>query len=128
MSTKVVHRFIRSANLDSSIHNRVANRFDPFNNTLVTLNDPATDRTLYLIGTTNASTTLAHRTRLLLEKVRPDAVYVQTSQEWWNYAQHVNVPVDRDRSPLNSCSRRPARTSHNATSNFRIISEASFSD
>ena len=39
-STKVIHRFIRNANLDSNIYNRVANRFDPFKNTLVTLNDP----------------------------------------------------------------------------------------
>jgi ABC-type transporter Mla subunit MlaD len=94
-STKVIHRFIRSANLDSNVYNRVANRFSPFTNTLVTLTDPATERTLHLIGTTNASTTLAHRTRLLLETVRPDAVYVQASQDWWNYAQHVDVPTQQ---------------------------------
>ncbi len=89
--TKVIHRFIRNANLDSNIHNRVANRFAPFTNTLLTLNDPATQRTLTLIGTTNSSTTLSHRTRVLLEKVKPDALYVQASQDWWNFAKHTNV-------------------------------------
>jgi len=64
--TKVVHKFIRSANIDSNIWNRVANRFDPFNNTLTTLTDPANQRTLTLIGTTNSSTTLACRTQQLL--------------------------------------------------------------
>ena len=63
LMSKVIHRFIRSANLDSNIHNRVANRFDPFKNTQVTLEDPVNNRTLTLIGTTNSSTTLAHRTK-----------------------------------------------------------------
>lgn len=64
--TKVIHRFIRNANIDSSIHNRIANRFSPFTNTLVNLEDPSTQRKLTLIGTTNSSTTLSHRTRILL--------------------------------------------------------------
>jgi wyosine [tRNA(Phe)-imidazoG37] synthetase (radical SAM superfamily) len=88
---KVVHRFIRSANIESSKWNRIANRFDPFNNTLTTLSDPANQRTLTLIGTTNSSTTLAQRTKQLLEKIQPDAVYVQASPQWWNYAKNVNV-------------------------------------
>lgn len=65
--TKVVHRFIRNANIESNIYNRVANRHDPFKNTLTVLKDPKHDRTLTLIGTTNSSTTLAHRTKNLLE-------------------------------------------------------------
>jgi aspartokinase len=64
---KVIHRFVRNPNIDSNIHNRVANRFDPFKNTITTLKDPATNRTLTLIGTTNSSTTLAHRTKVLCE-------------------------------------------------------------
>jgi hypothetical protein len=67
MATKVLHRFVRNPNLDSNIHNRVANRFDPFRNTLTVLTDPTHGKTLHLIGTTNASTTLAHRTKKLLE-------------------------------------------------------------
>ena len=89
--TKVIHRFIRNANIDSNIHNRVANRFAPFTNTCLTLEDPTNNRTLTLIGTTNSSTTLAHRTQMLLNKIKPDAVYVQTSNEWWQYAKHTNV-------------------------------------
>lgn len=67
MSAKIIHRFIRNANIDSNIHNRVANRYNPFENTQLTLNDPKFGRTLTLIGTTNSSTTLANRTRRLLE-------------------------------------------------------------
>ncbi len=89
--TKIVHRFVRQPNLASDIYNRVANRFDPIANTQVSLQDPASGRTLTLIGTTNSSTTLAQRTRILLEKERPDAVYVQASPAWWNYAQHLDV-------------------------------------
>ena len=89
--TKVVHRFIRNANIDSNIYNRVANRADPFKNTQVTLTDPATQRTLTLIGTTNSSTTLAHRTRKLLDEVKPDAVFIQTSWNWWQHAKKTNV-------------------------------------
>ena len=85
--TKVVHRFIRNANIDSNVYNRTANRFDPFKNTLTTLTDPSTQRTLTLIGTTNSSTTLAHRTKVLMDQLRPDAVYVQTSSNWWDYAK-----------------------------------------
>lgn len=90
-STKVIHRFIRNANIDSNIYNRVANRFAPFTNTQVTLRDPQNDRTLTLIGTTNSSTTLAHRTKVLLETVKPDAIYVQTSRDWWQHAKHTDV-------------------------------------
>ncbi len=66
MSTKVVHRFIRSANINSNIYNRVANRYNPIANTQTTLTDPSNGRTLTLIGTTNSSTTLAQRTKNLL--------------------------------------------------------------
>lgn len=91
MSAKIIHRFIRNANIDSNIHNRVANRYNPFENTQLTLNDPKFGRTLTLIGTTNSSTTLANRTRRLLEEVKPDALYVQTSEAWWKYAKHTDV-------------------------------------
>lgn len=89
--TKVIHRFVRNANIESSIYNRVANRFSPFENTQLTLTDPATQRTLTLIGTTNSSNTLAHRTKGLLEKLKPDAVYVQASETWWSHARHTEV-------------------------------------
>lgn len=90
-STKVVHRFLRNPNLDSNIYNRISNRHDPFKNTVTTLKDNKHGRTLTLIGTTNSSTTLAYRTKNLLEEIKPDAVYVQTSYDWWQYAKQTDV-------------------------------------
>lgn len=91
MATKVVHRFLRQPNIASNIHNRVANRYDPFNNTLTVLKDPKANRELYLIGTTNSSTLLAYRTKKLIEKVKPSSLYVQATSTWWNTAKHVEV-------------------------------------
>lgn len=51
-------------------------RFDPLKNTLTVLSDPSNGRTLYLIGTTNSSTLLANRTKELIAKEKPDAVFV----------------------------------------------------
>ena len=62
----VFHRWVRQPNLHSDIYNRVANRADPLNNTLTVLEDPTHNRRLYLIGTTNSSTTLAYRTKKLI--------------------------------------------------------------
>lgn len=90
-STKVIHRFLRQPNINSSIYNRIGNRYDPFNNTLTVLKDPETNREVYLIGTTNSSTTLAYRTKKLVEDIKPSFVYVQTSKIWWNIAKHVQV-------------------------------------
>lgn len=67
MSSKVIHRFLRQPNIDSNTFNRVGNRFKPFENTLSVLEDPKTNRQLYLVGTTNSSTTLAHRTQKLIQ-------------------------------------------------------------
>ena len=89
--SKVIHRFLRQPNIDSSIYNRIGNRYDPFKNTLTVLEDPLKSRKLYLIGTTNSSNTLAYRTKKLIEEVKPANVYVQASSIWWNYAKHVNV-------------------------------------
>lgn len=44
INTKVIHRFLREPNISSSIYYRVANRFDPFNNTLTVLKDPKANR------------------------------------------------------------------------------------
>jgi len=48
------------------------------------LKDPANNRELYLIGTTNSSTLLAKRTRDIIRNEQPDTVYVQTNEKWWN--------------------------------------------
>lgn len=55
----MVHRFLREPNHAGDITNRIANRFNPFKNTLAVLKDPEHDRTLFLVGTTNSSTTIA---------------------------------------------------------------------
>lgn len=89
--TKVIHRFLRNPNINSGIYNRIANRYDPFNNTLSVLEDPKSNRKLYLIGTTNSSTTLAYRTKKLVEEVKPTSVYVQASKVWWDFAKHLDV-------------------------------------
>jgi len=56
----------------------------PFENTLTILKDPSNERELYLIGTTNSSTLLAKRTRDIIRNEKPDTVYVQTNERWWN--------------------------------------------
>lgn len=63
----VIHRWVRQPNLNSGIYSRVANRYDPFENTLTVLEDPKNNRKLYLIGTSNSSTTLAYRTKKLIQ-------------------------------------------------------------
>lgn len=118
-STKVVHRFLRSPNISSDIYNRVANRFNPIANTQVSLEDPASGRTLTLIGTTNSSTTLAQRTKNLLEKERPDAVYVQASPVWWKYAQHLDVVISRYSCPHRPSSAALLRTSQKPPINLK---------
>jgi hypothetical protein len=78
----VAHRFMRNPNYWSSPLNRVANRSKPLENTLTKLEDPATGKTLYLIGTTNSSSLLAYRTKDLIESkkmyldLKPDSVFV----------------------------------------------------
>ena len=53
--SQVSHRFMRNANFNSSINNRMANRNKPLENTLRVLIDPSTKRELYLIGSTHSS-------------------------------------------------------------------------
>jgi hypothetical protein len=87
--SRVVHRFVRNQNINSGYYFRPANRHDPFNNTLTVLNDPASGRELYLIGTTNSSNLLANRTKSLIEKVKPDSVFVQTNKEWYDIVNSI---------------------------------------
>jgi hypothetical protein len=39
---------------------------------------------VFLVGTTNLSTLLAKRTQRLIADVQPEAVMVQTNEEWWS--------------------------------------------
>ena len=42
---------------------------------------------VYLVGTLNQSSMLAQRTQKLIQEVKPEAVMVQTNEQWWNTAQ-----------------------------------------
>jgi hypothetical protein len=44
-----------------------------------------------LIGTTNSSTLLANRTKQLVQDVKPDTLYVQTTPDWWKIAKDLDV-------------------------------------
>jgi len=67
---------------------QISNRTTPFENTLTILDDPATGRQLYLIGTTNSSTLLAKRTQEIIKNEKPDSLFVQTNETWWNTVKH----------------------------------------
>lgn len=121
---KVVHRFLRQPNHASCETSRIANRYAPFSNTLTHLQDPQSNRELFLIGTTNSSTTLAHRTRKLIEEVKPTSLYVQTTENWWNYAKHSQVFVTLLRPLTKNCSGKWARTSQENTINILTTWEA----
>ena len=87
----IIRSFIREPNYQASPTSRVGNRYNPLKNTLTVLEDPVQNRTLYLIGTTNSSTTLAYRTKKLIQDFQPNSMYVQASSTWWNYAKHAKV-------------------------------------
>lgn len=95
---KVLHRFLREPNHQSTKYSRIANRSNPFENTLTVLTDPNNDRELHLIGTTNSSTLLANRTRKLVETIKPDTLFVQTTSNWWKIAKDLNVHLQTLRS------------------------------
>ena len=83
------HVFIRSANHRSSVYDRLGDRDHCFESTMVHLTERFTGKEVFLIGTMNSSTLLAQRTRELIKDVQPEAVLVQTSQEWWNSAKYM---------------------------------------
>jgi len=86
MIGKPVHKFVKAANYPSTLFNRAVNRASCLENTLTVLEDPLNNRKLYLIGTTNSSTFLAKRTQNLIRDIKPDSVYVETNQKWWDLA------------------------------------------
>lgn len=58
-------------------------RKDIFANNVKFLEDPATQRKLILIGTTNSSSLLANRTQKILEIANPDSVLVESNESWF---------------------------------------------
>jgi hypothetical protein len=58
--------------------------------TLIHLTEPFDNTEVYIVGTTNKSDILANRTKKLIQEVKPDVVFVQTSKDWWKGAQMLN--------------------------------------
>lgn len=74
---------------------------------MTVLEDPASQRKLFLVGTTNSSTLLANRTRKLIEEEKPDAVFLQTNSKWAEFARHLkNVQTQSELNEYNSLFRK----------------------
>jgi pheromone shutdown protein TraB len=86
-STFPRHVFIRAANLHANLYDRVGDRENCFETTLIHLTERFNGKEVYLIGTMNQSTMLAQRTKKLIEELKPDTVLVQTNESWWSKAK-----------------------------------------
>lgn len=62
-------------------------RINCFESTFVHLTERFSGKEVYLVGTLNQSSMLAQRTQKLIQEVKPEAVMVQTNEQWWNTAQ-----------------------------------------
>ena len=83
------HVFVRSANMQANIHQRVGNRTNCFESTLLHLTERFDNKEVYLVGTANQSTLLANRTRKLIQEINPDLVLVQSNDEWWSRVRRL---------------------------------------
>ncbi len=70
------HVFMRAQNLRMSKNDRVGDRENIFDATVLHLTERFNGKEVFLIGTMNKSTMLAQRTKQLIEEVKPDAVLV----------------------------------------------------
>lgn len=95
-STFPKHVFVRAANFESNIVDRVGNRDSCFKSTLLHLTERFQGKDVYLVGTCNQSTLLAQRTKKLIEELKPDVVMVQTSQEWANVVKTLKYVDNQD--------------------------------
>lgn len=83
------HVFMRSQNKHVNKIDRLGDRTDPFESTFVHLTERFNNTELFLIGTMNTSTMLARRTRKLIRDIKPDAVMVMCSPEWWDISRLI---------------------------------------
>mmetsp|Transcript_8923 Transcript_8923/g.9272 ORF Transcript_8923/g.9272 Transcript_8923/m.9272 type:complete len:381 (-) Transcript_8923:118-1260(-) len=51
--------------------------------------EPYNNTELFIVGTLNNSNVLANRTRRLIDDIKPDVVFVQTTEPWWQLAQNL---------------------------------------
>lgn len=92
--------FMRSQNNFNTPNDRVGDRTNCFESTMIHLTERFNNREVFLVGTMNKSTMLATRTKKLIEDVQPDTVLVQTSPEWWKVAsllRYVETQEEFDR-------------------------------
>lgn len=68
--------------------------------TLIHLTEPFDNTEVFIVGTTNKSDILANRTKKLIQEVKPDVVFVQTSKDWWKGAQMLNHVKSQDEMEL----------------------------
>jgi pheromone shutdown protein TraB len=80
---------MRGQNIAASEDNRIGDRTNCFESTLMHLTERFNDREVYLIGSMNASTMLANRTKKLIQEVEPDTVIVQSNDSWWNLVRDM---------------------------------------
>ena len=88
-STFPRHVFVRGANLHTNVHDRLGDRDNCFDTTLIHLTERFNGKDVYLIGTMNKSTMLAQRTQKLIREIKPDTVLVQTNKNWWNLSKKL---------------------------------------
>ena len=81
------HVFVRAANSNGDKFSRKGDRDNCFDTTFVHLTERFNGKEVFLVGSANQSTMLAQRTQKLIQEVKPEAVLVQTNQEWWNTAK-----------------------------------------
>ena len=81
------------------------------------MEDPAKQRKLFLIGTTNSSTLLATRTKKLIENERPDTVFLQTNSNWAQIVKSLKADTQSDLNLNNALLRSAFSIDH--PNNFR---------
>lgn len=90
------HVFMRSQNKIQTKAERLGDRKHCFESTFVHLTERFNNTELFLVGTMNTSTMLAKRTKKLIQDVKPDAVMVMSSPQWWNTARLINDVDSQD--------------------------------
>jgi len=93
--------FVRSPNFISNVYDRIGDRTDCFDATMIHLTERFNGKEVFLIGTANASTMLAQRTQKLIRDVNPDTVMVQTTNRWWDVAKMLKYVKSQEELTFN---------------------------
>ncbi len=81
------HVFLRAPSAQPDPDHGISHVDNCFESTMVHLTERFNGKEVFLIGTSNLSTMLAKRTQKLVGDVQPEAVLVQTNEEWWKAAR-----------------------------------------